>query len=149
MLRSQDNVVHLLTTHPIDASELCRAPFLSKRQVLLIGTLLSIASFTMIAGCTVVDDPGKDEMNFLSFPKGSIPPEGVSRITKGMQQTEVLEILEPLYAVQHAADAKPGSPLVDYFTYREGGQVKYVEIFYERDRVLDIRFGFTSLFVML
>ena len=87
-------------------------------------------------------------MNFFSYPSGAIAPTGLSSIKKGMSQDEVLRTLQPMYLIQHAADAQPGMPLVDYFTYIDSEQEKYVEIFYERDSVLDVRFGYTTPFVM-
>ena len=81
-------------------------------------------------------------------PDGAIAPDGVSSIRKGMTQEEVLQILNPLYAVKHAAGADPSYPIADYFTYGEVGETKYIEVFYDGPRVDAIRFGYTEAFAI-
>ena len=117
-------------------------------RILLIGATLLLPLSGTIAGCAPEGELREGEMNFLSYPSGAIAPTGLRSIKKGMGQDEVLRTLQPMYLIQHAADAQPGIPLVDYFTYIDGEQEKYVEIFYERESVLDVRFGYTTPFVM-
>ena len=111
------------------------------------GLFLILACCGLLA-CTQVDQAGGETMIFFESPEGATAPEGVSAIEKGMSQDEVLRILTPLYAVQHAADAEPSSPIVDYFTYNEGGKTKYVEIFYDGEKVYGVRFGYTDTLVI-
>ena len=81
-------------------------------------------------------------------PDGAIAPEGLSAIKKGMTQEEVLQILNPLYVVKHAAQADSSFPIGDFFTYREGGETKYGEIYYAGPRVSYVRFGYSKTFVI-
>lgn len=113
-----------------------------------IAVWLAIVACSGLLACTPVEQASPEPTTILESPAGAIPPKGISGIEKGMSQDEVLRILTPLYAVQHAADAEPSSPIVDYFTYVEGGKTKYVEIFYDGNTVHSVRFGYTDHLVI-
>lgn len=85
----------------------------------------------------------------MTAPDGAVAPAGLSDIRKGMSQKQVLRLLRPYHAVRHAADATPEAPLVDYFTYIEDGVTKFAEIFYDGDRVHEVRFGYAEPFVLV
>ncbi|MFN5995737.1 MAG: hypothetical protein ACK47C_15890 [Paracoccaceae bacterium] len=100
-----------------------------------------------LAGCATTDDRPPLSPHQIYAPEGAVAPPGLGEIRAGMTQREVLRILRRFHKVTHAADASPDMPIMDVFQYVEEGTVKYGEIFYEGDRVTDVRYGFSETFV--
>jgi hypothetical protein len=107
-----------------------------------------VALALSLAGCTIARDADLPPPR-TDAAEGAVAPAGLADIRKGMTQREVLRILRPFHQVSHAADASPDMPIMDVFVYVEDGQTKYGEIFYDGDRVVDVRYGYAERFVLI
>ena len=121
---------------------------LGRMKTAMIIAAISIPVCSGIIGCTPVGQARGETMLEVISPDGAIAPEGLSAIKKGMTQEEVLQILNPLYAVEHAAQADRSDPIGDFFTYKDGGETKYGDVYYVGPLVLAIRFGYSKTFVI-
>lgn len=76
------------------------------------------------------------------FAPDAIMPAGIELIKPGMTGDEVLRILNPRYRHIDLDFRPPEEPGVDYFTYADGGQTKYIEVNYSPVVVVYVRYGF-------
>ena len=124
-------------------------PSLAARPVNQVGKAAALVLALALAGCVTPGEETALPPVRMTAPEGAVAPAGLGDIRKGMSQKQVLRLLRPHHVVRHAADATPDAPLVDYFIYTEDGVTKFAEIFYDGDRVHELRFGYAEPLVLI